>query len=118
MELFQALAIFVMIGCFIALAWFFSRALRLKSVSINLICYEVLILVFIIFSSLIVDYIMFNGDLILNPLFGQGMINYIHNVFNTMSYALRSFVMFMMLCIVISVSFVFYYLFSVKPEAA
>ncbi len=116
MELYGAIAILMVIGCFTALAWFFIRALRIETISINLIGYELLVLAFIVLGLFSVDYKLFGGGLLLNPLLGQGMMDSIHNVFYLMGSA-SSFVVFMAVTIVICVGYIFYYSNAVRTGA-
>jgi hypothetical protein len=110
-ELFQALAILVVIGCIITLTWLFNRALGIGLDSKTFISYELILLMFIIIASLTVDYTIFKGDLLLKPLFGQGTVDKIHFVYDSMSYDLKTYITFMMSCIIVCMIMVLYYTF-------
>jgi hypothetical protein len=107
----QAVATLVVIGSLITIVWLHYKALRLGYVSETLIEYEILALLFVVISSLIVDFVVFDGVVLLDPLIGPGLVDSIHNYIVSMSVQLRSFIWFMVMYLIASVMFAIYYVY-------
>lgn len=108
-ELYQAIALLVVVGCIIVLLWLFHNAMG-GTASKTLISYEALALMLIIIFSLIGDYFLFQGELLIRPIFGQNAVERIHYVYDNMGNDMKIYLASLMSFIVICLFLVLYYI--------
>lgn len=77
-----------------------------------MISYEVLAILLIVIFSLIGDYVLFNGELLVKPILGQGAVDQIHYVYDNMGNDLKLYTAAMMSFIVICLFFVLYFIYK------
>lgn len=76
----------------------------------TLISYEALALVLLILFSLIGDYLLFQGQLLIKPIFGQNTVNQIHYVYDNMGNDMKTYIASLMSFIVLCLFLVLYYI--------
>ncbi len=76
------------------------------------ISYEVLALMLIIMCSLVVDYYVFQGDVLIKPIFGPGAVDQIHYINDHMGTDLKIYIVSMISFIILCLILVLYYLYQ------